>query len=183
LFYRLPSAVDPDASKARCSGRPDSMVFCQWMFAYNSPANDALGRLVQVFALFILPPLLGAMGAWAFTIRQMIRNPATDVTRSRLGDRRHWLNMLGSGFGVWATASGANGPPGLFASMPPFIAAFIGGYGRDFVFAWIDELLQRAGGRGATAAGPRGASDAPERPEPVPTEPRLVSSHRVAGGD
>jgi hypothetical protein len=170
LFYQLPNDAQGDGkiAKAPCTGGGSKEIFCQWMFAYNAPANDALGKIVQVFALFILPPLLGAMGAWSYTIRQMIRSPAADVARSRLGDRRHWLNMmfgamLGSGFALWTTATGTNGPPGLFASMPPFIAAFIAGYGRDFVFAWIDEILQRAAGRGSAASRP--ASEPAERPE------------------
>jgi hypothetical protein len=188
LFLLLPGGTTEDEKRlvnAKCAGSGDNAVFCQWMFAYNSPANDALGRLVMAVAMLILPPLLGALGAWAYTVRRMIRDPAADMTRSRLSDRKLWLNMmfgamLGSGFALWTTEK--SGVPELFGSMPPFIVAFIAGYGRDFIFLWMDDLLARLP-RGRSEQPTRSTADTAERVEPAPAEPRLVQTSRAVGGN
>lgn len=180
-----PQATRPECDAAAGSGGPiGGKATCLILFAYNAPAADALGKIVQAFAIFVLPPLLGALGAWSYCMRQMIRSSSIDTSRSRLSDRRHWLNMLfgamlGSAFALWTADK--TGVPQMFASLPPLIAAFLAGYGRDFIFAWMDELLNRA--RGQRPEAPPAPADPAERPDPVPAEPRLKPASRVVGAN
>jgi hypothetical protein len=119
----------------------------------ESNANLISGIILS----FVLPILLGAIGAVAYVIR-MISEQIKSTTFSGSSPTRHVMRtMLGALMGVVV---------GLFSglssqlSLPPLALAFLAGYGVEAVFSMFDGLVERfrqpapTASRTATAAKP-----------------------------
>ena len=113
--------------------------------------EENVNLISGIFLSFILPILLGAIGAIAYVVRT-ISDQIVNTTFSNTSPIRHIMRVtLGALMGVVI---------GLFSqlsnqlSLPPLALAFLAGYGVEAVFSMFDGLVQRFRQPQAVASGP-----------------------------
>jgi hypothetical protein len=118
-------------------------------------AHEVATFLSSLLIAYILPVLLGTMGAIAFVLRQISRQ-VRSTSFSKTSPALHWTRMIMGALSGLVVGFFSGEIPAA-GSLPPLALAFLAGYGVEALFLVFDDIIGRF--RSGNGSGP-GAADA-----------------------